>query len=113
MLDQDCRLITDRVMQATAAAGMQTFRSFDLDAARSSGQGFCCPIHGESACSCQLVILLILGREQGPLTIILEGRDAQTWIYLDSGPGDPEEQVDPALTGALLHALLPERTASS
>jgi len=84
---------------------MKTLRSFDLETVRSGSQGFCCPIHGKSACSCHLVILLIMPRGGNSLTMILEGRDQQTWIYLDPGQGVIEEQVDPFLTGALTHAF--------
>jgi hypothetical protein len=44
-------------------------------------------------------------REGGILTMILEGKDRQTWIYLDLEHGALEEQIDPSLTGALLHAF--------
>ncbi len=108
ILDQDCHVITNRIVEEVEKAGMQTLRSFDLDTVRSTRQGFCCPIHGTNACSCHMVILLILLREHGSLTLILEGSDQQTSIYLDTGLGVIEEQVDPSLTIALTRAIYPK-----
>lgn len=105
ILNQDCKVITNRVIQEVEAAGMQTLRTFDLEVVRSSNNGFCCPTHGRSTCTCQLVILLITQKIQGTQTLILEGKDQQTWVYLDHGQGTAEEQVDPFLTNALLHAF--------
>ncbi len=109
VLDQNCQDITSRIVHEVEKAGMQALRSFDLDAVRSSSQGFCCPIHGTNVCTCHLVILLILSRQRGSLTVILEGSDQQTSVYLDSGQGIPEEQVDPSLTVALINAFFPKQ----
>lgn len=105
VLQQNCLVITERIIQEVKKAGMQTMRSFDLDLVRASSQSFCCPIHGTSGCTCQLVILLILMRERGYVTLILEGSDRQTSVYLDTGQGAMEEQVDLSLTAALSHAF--------
>jgi hypothetical protein len=107
VLDQDCQIITSRIIQEVEKAGMQTLRSFDLDTMRSSGKGFCCPIHGTSVCTCHLVILLMQMHEHGSLTVILEGIDRQTSIYLDARHEHMEEQVDPSLTIALTNAIFP------
>ncbi len=111
VLSQDCQIITTRIIREVEKAGMQTLRSFDLDAVRATGKGFCCPVHGTNSCTCHLVILLILTRQRGCLTIILEGSDQQTSVYLDSGQGVSEEHVDPSLTAALVQAIFPKRTA--
>lgn len=111
VLDQECQVIMNRVMQEVEKAGMQIMRSFDLDVLRSSSKGFCCPIHGTNPCTCHLVILLILRHHFGSLTLILEGIDQQTSVYLDLGQGltEDEEQVDPSLTNALTRAFFPQK----
>jgi hypothetical protein len=89
---------------------MQTLRTFDLDLVRSSNKGFYCPTHEKSTCTCQLVILLITQKTQGTQTLILEGKDQQTWVYLDHGQGTIEEQVDSFLTNVLLNAFFAVNT---
>lgn len=105
VLDQDCIAITNRLIQEVEKAGMQTMRSFDLDVVRSSGKGFCCPVHGTSSCTCHLVVLLILLRERGCVTVILEGSNQQTSVYLEGGLDETEEQIDLTLTAALSQAF--------
>lgn len=109
VLDQDCLAITDRVIEEVEKAGMQTMRSFDLDLLRSTGRGYCCPVHGTNHCTCHFVILLILRREFGSLTLIFEGMDQKTSVYLDSSPGITDEKVDPSLTLALINAFFPQK----
>lgn len=98
-------MIAKRVIEEVEAAGIQALRSFDLDVVRSSNKGYCCPIHKNVVCTCQLVILLIMQKERGFLAMTMEGSDQQTWIYIDSNQGGTEEQVDPSLTIALTHAF--------
>jgi hypothetical protein len=109
ILDQDCQLLTNQIVQEVEKAGLHALRSFDLDAIRASRNGFCCPTHGTSVCTCQLVILLILRRERGALTVILESGGQQTSVYFDSDQGVGEDPVDPSLTIALMHAFFPEK----
>lgn len=109
VLDQECQEITNRVVREVEKAGLQTMRSFDLDLLRSSGQGFCCPIHATSACTCHYVILLVMSRELGSVTIILEGMDHQTSVYLDTGLGTADKQINPSLTLALVNAFFPNK----
>lgn len=110
VLDQECPVITNRVIQEVEKAGMHIMRSFDLDVLRSSSKGFCCPTHGANPCTCHLVILLILRRGFGSLTLILEGIDQTTSVYFEVGIDNTgEEQVDPFLTAALTRAFFPKK----
>lgn len=111
VIDQDCLVISNRVVEEVEAAGMETKRTFDLDIVRAGSSVFDCPIHGEGDCTCQLVILLVVQQCGRSLTVVLEGRDNQTWVYLDPGQGTSEELVDPKLTGVLYQALFPSSTA--
>lgn len=104
-VNQDCLAVADRVVAEVEAAGMETRRTFDLAAVRSANPGFCCPVHAGSPCTCQFVILLVTPRSGDSLTLILEGRDDQAWVYFDTGQGVEDEQVNPALIRALYHAF--------
>ena len=105
VLQQNCRVVTNLVIQEVSAAGMQALCSFDLDAVRSLDRTTSCPTHQCSDCTCQLVILLILGMGKSPLIMILEGMDAWTMVYLETGQGGDDEQVDPLLISTLHSAF--------
>ena len=104
VVDLECQLVTERIIREVEKAGLHTLRSFDLASARASRPGCTCPEHGSEECSCHLVILLILLQGRGPLTVILEGKDKHTTIYLEAGQNDVEEKVEPSLTIALFRA---------
>lgn len=58
--------------------GLQIEQTFDLQIARLSQAGCQCPHHGTERCSCQMVVLLVRGESNDPLTLILHGNDGQT-----------------------------------
>jgi len=58
--------------------GLQIEQTFDLQIARLSHAGCQCPNHGTDQCSCQMVVLLVRGESNDPLTLILHGNDGQT-----------------------------------
>jgi hypothetical protein len=62
--------------------GLKVEQTFDLQAARASHTDCPCPYHGTDHCSCQMVILLILGEDQELETLILHGNDDQTNLSL-------------------------------
>lgn len=105
VLQKDCRVITNLVIQQVSAVGMQALCSFDLDAVRSLDRTTSCPTHQRSDCTCQFVVLLILGMGWGPLTMILEGMNQHTAIYLETGQGAEDEQVDSLLISTLHSAF--------
>ena len=63
-------------------AGMRPVQTFDLNAAREGLHDCCCPNHGSNECDCQMVVLLVYGRANEPVTLILHGSDGQTWLSL-------------------------------
>ncbi len=112
-MDQDCLELTQRVIHEVEGAGMKALRSFDLNLVRSGNAKFICPIHECSECTCQLVILLITPRSGNSLTVTLEGRDGQTWVYLETARVEPDEQVDPTFTNSFYKAIFSKNTIQS
>jgi hypothetical protein len=84
---------------------IQVTRSFDLQATRAVHAGCSCPHHGTEKCTCQLIVLLVYERQNPPLTLVLEGRDGQTWVSLVLAPG---EKVLPHLLEIIRATLLPD-----
>jgi len=59
-------------------AGLRSVQTFDLHAVRAGLHDCLCPNHGTDACDCQMVILLIYGESEEPVTLTLHGNDGQT-----------------------------------
>ena len=76
--------------QQLSSTGLRVMQTFDLRLVTSLNQGYCtCPHHGTAQCDCQLVVLLVYGNEEGPVSLMLHGSDGQTWLSLVDRPGQP------------------------
>ncbi len=62
--------------------GLRVMQTFDLHTARHVLEDYPCPHHGTSECDCQMVVLLVYGKAEGPVALILHGNDGQTWLSL-------------------------------
>lgn len=67
-------------------AGLHPVQTFDLRAARTASHDCPCPNHGTNECDCQMVVLLVYGKADEPMTLILHGNDGQTWLSLADAP---------------------------
>ncbi len=93
-------------------AGLRALQTFDLHTARHALDAVQCPCphHGTEACDCQMVILLVYGKEgdvstplnTSPATLILHGNDGQTWLSLAE---NPNQRADAKTISAIRHAL--------
>ena len=54
------------------ARGLSVTRSFDLRSARAAGGRCTCRSHGTAACDCQMVVLLVYGRQRAPATVMIK-----------------------------------------
>lgn len=68
------------VQQQLTRAGLRTVQTFDLHAARAALHDCRCPNHGTDQCDCQLLVLLVYGALEEPVSLIMHGNDGQTWI---------------------------------
>lgn len=81
-LDQTCEQVQAWVRGKLTDAGFRVVPTFDLQIARLAHPDCPCPHHGTDACSCQMVILLIYGKQEDPATLVIHGQDGKTWISL-------------------------------
>ena len=105
VLPEDTNPVVDLLTHELSNHEIQVTRSFDLQATRAVHAGCTCPHHGIDQCTCQLIVLLLYERQDPPLTLVLEGRDGQTWVSLAMTPG---EKVMPHMIDLLRATLLPE-----
>ena len=82
--------------------GLRVIQTFDLHTARHALKDCPCPHHGTSECDCQMVVLLVYGKAEGPVTLILHGYEGQTWMSLVSLPS---QRVDPIIRSSIEQAL--------
>lgn len=70
-------------------AGYWAIQSFDLQNTRALHEEGCtCTYHDTGHCTCEMVVLLIYPAEGEPVTLMLDGRDGFTFVYLMEEPGN-------------------------
>jgi len=74
----DCDKACRRVQSQLAQAGLRAVQTFDLQSARHALSECPCPHHGTAECDCQMVVLLVYGKAEEPLTLILHGNQGIT-----------------------------------
>jgi len=67
-------------------AGLRPVQTFDLHTARLGLHDCSCPNHGTNECDCQMVVVLVYGKAEEPVTLILHGNDGLTWLSFADGP---------------------------
>lgn len=83
-VDQTCNSALQWANQRLLEAGLCTVQTFDLQDARAGSHDCWCPHHGTEQCDCQMVILLVYGNGNKPITLILHGNDGKTRLSLDN-----------------------------
>jgi hypothetical protein len=87
IIDARCAQFVEPLKNALAEADLSAFQSFDLQSTRALHEGCTCPHHGTSQCSCELVVLLVYGPAAEPVSLVLDGRDGQTYIFIVDDTG--------------------------
>jgi hypothetical protein len=71
-------------------ANLRAVQTFDLQTARIGLADCSCPNHGTAACDCQMVVLLVYGTGEEPVTLILHGSDGQTRLSIVESPSQTD-----------------------
>lgn len=87
VLDQTCDQVLAWVKQQLAGAGFRVVQTFDLQVARMAHPDCPCPHHGAADCNCQMVVLLVYGKQADPATLIIHGQDGRSWVSLVAPAG--------------------------
>jgi hypothetical protein len=102
MLGQPCDEAVDWMIERAGYVGLTVMRTFDLQVARHAQTVYPCPYHGTDQCDCQMVVLLVYGSNQRPLTIIAHGYGGQTWFSIVD---TPQQRADPSMEAVIHHLL--------
>ena len=84
VLDQTCDQVLAWVNQQLTSAGFRVLQTFD-QVARLAHPDCPCPHHGTNDCNCQMVVLLVYGKQDDPATLVIHGQDGRSWVSL-AGP---------------------------
>lgn len=103
-LDQTCQQVDVWVREKLTQAGLRVVPTFDLKIARLAHPDCACPYHGTDACSCQLVILLVYGKQESPATLVIHGQDGKSWISFAT---PLETRSRQSLESFVRHTLIP------
>lgn len=91
-----------RLRRRLSPLGLRVLQTFDLNDARHAAAECPCPHHGQAACDCEMLVLLIYSDAGTPVTLILHGNDGHTWLSLVDKPA---QQAHPSLQAAIENAL--------
>ena len=88
VVDVQCSKFVGPLKTAFSEAGLWSFQSFDLQSTRALHEDCTCEYHGTSQCTCELVVLLVYRALGDPITLVLDGRDGQTFVFIveEKGP---------------------------
>jgi hypothetical protein len=100
--DRPCSEIVDWAVRRLGNAGLRTQRTFDLRLACSETAPCHCP-QPQAACDCRMVVVLLYLDELPPLSLVAQGCERRTCLYLDASPGQP---CNPRLESLARQALL-------
>ena len=103
-LDQTYEQVDVWIREKLSQAGFCVVQTFDLQIARLAHPDCTCPNHGTDACSCQLVILLVYGKQADPATLVIHGQDEKTWVALAT---PIEVRSRHSLEATVRHMLIP------
>lgn len=107
VLNQTCEQVLAWVNQQMTSAGIRTSQTFDLQVARLAHPDCPCPRHGTDECNCQMIILLVYGKQEDPATLVIHGQEGRTWLSLTSPVG---AHGNHHLESVIRRTLMPRRT---
>jgi len=89
ILRQPCDEAVAWATRKLEQSGLQTMRTFDLQAARLAHLDCPCPHHGTAQCNCQMVVLLVYQGDSSPTALVIHGSEETSWFYLINTPQQP------------------------
>lgn len=113
VFEKTCSQVLTLVNEKLTGAGFRIVQTFNLQTARLAHLECQCPHHGTSDCNCQMVILLVYGKQEDPATLIIHSQDEKTGVSF-SGPGSDHatqnlgSAIRRVLVSQISHAFTPQ-----
>jgi len=90
------------IKQRLTALGLVVRPSFDFQVAKSAHSDCTCLHHGTEHCDCQVVILLVYGEQDAPISLVVQSQDGKTYLSMMESLNTGEEGI---LRGKIITAL--------
>jgi len=81
-INYPCNDALQLIRKQLTQAGLHSVQTFNLHTALAGLHDCSCPNHRTDDCDCQIVILLVYGEFEEPVTLILHGNYKQTWLSM-------------------------------
>ena len=104
VLDQTCDQVLTWINQQLISAGFRVVKTFDFQVARLAHPDYPCQHHGSGRCTCQMVVLLVYGKQEDPSTLVVHGQDKRAWVSITGTLG---KQFNQQLEILIQRALIP------
>jgi hypothetical protein len=105
VLDRSYDQVLVWVKQKLAGAGFRVLKTFDLQVARLAHPECPCPHHETDDCDCQMIVLLVYGKQEDPATLVIHGMDSRSWVSLSGPAGRRASQY---LEAVIRRAIMPQ-----
>jgi hypothetical protein len=102
IIEVQCSLFRTPFINALEKAGLWVLQSFDLKSSRALPEDCQCANRCDSQCTCDLVVLLVYPIVGNPITLVLDGRDKKTFIFITD---ETENQQPTPLTKVVEAAI--------
>ncbi|MCK4821454.1 hypothetical protein KA005_37155 [bacterium] len=90
------------INQQLITFGLVVRPSFDLQVAKSTHIGCTCPHHGTANCDCQIVVLLVYGEQDEPISLVVHSQDGNTHLSMTGALNSGGKNTLPS---KIVHAL--------
>jgi len=102
VMEQPYEVTIAWIVERLRNLGLQTTITFDLQVARHAHSNCSCPHHGTEQCDCQMVVVLVYGRDSKPISLVIHSHEAITQLsFVDT----PQQPVNTQLKKLLLRTL--------
>ena len=113
VFEKTCNQVLTLVNEKLTGSGFRTVQTFNLQTARLAHLECQCPHHGTSDCNCQMLVLLVYGKQEDPATLIIHSQGEKTGVSLSGPGGDHAAQnlgstIRRVLVSQSSHALTPQ-----
>ncbi len=81
-LQQPCDDAVPFFVERMQQSGLTVMRTFDLRETRVEHTACTCQNHGTDQCDCQMIVLLVYGKDTQPASLVAHGHNGQTWFSL-------------------------------
>ena len=102
IVESQCSFIISPLMNALEQAGLWVLRSFEFKNNQTQLMHCHCAANCDSQCECELVVLLVYPKVGNPVTLILDGREGKTYVFISE---EKEYQFPTPLTRLITKAV--------